>query len=139
MIENMDPVQAPPKPKNRRFTLMMVLALLIIFGSAAVLLEYSNATTVNMTVTGSTYAYFAVVYGSTNATLPEAQNAVVELPPHANITIYAYADPSYQVVGWSVSGAQITRTGQNSISIETGSTGSTIALSVELSSGPTST
>jgi hypothetical protein len=133
----MDAAQAPPKPKKRNFTLMMIIALLIVFGSAIALLEYSNSTTVNMTVAGSAHAYFAVVYGSTNATLPEAQNAVVDLPPHAGIIIYAYPDQSYQVEGWNVSGAQVTGTGQNSVSIETGSVGSNIALAVNLSTNST--
>jgi hypothetical protein len=112
---------------------MMVIALLIVFGSAAAILEYSSASTVNMTLAGSPHAYFAVVYGSTNATVPEDQNAVVDLPPHVAITVYAYPDPTYQVEGWNLTGVQEIGTGQNSISFETGSAGSTIALAVNLS------
>lgn len=111
----------------------MVIALVIVFGSAAALLEYGNLATINMNVTGSPHAYFEVFYGSTNVTLPEGQNALVNVPPHANITVYAYPDPSYSVASWKVSGAQVIATGQNSVSIETGSDGSTIAVAVNLS------
>jgi len=130
--EKSEAAQPPAAPKKRRFTLMMIVALLIIFGSGIALLEYSNATTLSMTVAGSPHAYFEVVYGTTNATLPEAQNAVVDLPPHADVTVYAIPDPNYQVEGWNLSGAQEIGTNQNSISIETGPLGSTIDLSVNL-------
>lgn len=125
--------QTPSKPKRRRFTFIMIIALVIVFGSALALLEYGNLSTINMNVTGSTHAYFEVVYGSTNVTLPEGQNALINVPPHANITIYAHPDQSYSVASWKVSGAQVIATGQDSVGIETGSDGSTITVTVNLS------
>lgn len=115
----------------------MVIGLLIVFGSTLALFEYSNYTIINMSVTGSPHVYFDVVYGSTNVTLPEAQNAVVQVPPHASIIVYAYPDPSYYVVSWKVSGAEVTDTGQDSVGIETGAGGSSIALAVVLSNNST--
>ena len=86
-----------------------------------------------MDLAGSPHAYFVVAHGSSNITLPEDQDAVVQLPQHSNITVYAFPDPSYHVTGWSVS-LPTTATGQNYIVLESGSDGSTIKVSVTLSS-----
>jgi len=119
-------------PRRPRFTLIMAVALLILFGVAVALLEYDNTSTVSMDITGSPHAYFVVAHGSTNVSLPVGQNAVVDLPQHTNITVYAFPDPSYHVKGWTVSLA-LTATGQNYIEFVTGSDGSTIKVSVTLS------
>jgi hypothetical protein len=110
----------------------MVVALLIVFGVAVGILEYDRVTTVSMDIAASPHAYFVVAHGSTNVTLPEDQNAVVQLPQHTNITVFAFPNPSYQVKGWSVS-VPTTVTGQDYIELVTGSDGSTIEVSVTLS------
>ena len=120
-------------PRRHRFTLIMAVTLLIVFGVAVGILEYDNVTTVSMDITGSPHAYFVVAHGSTNVTLPVDQNAVVQLPQHTNITVFVFPDPSYQVKEWSVS-LPTTATGQNYVELATGSDGSTIKVSVTLSS-----
>jgi hypothetical protein len=114
------------------FALVMGLTLLIVFVVAVGIIEYGNATTVSMDIAGSPHAYFVVAHGSANVTLPKDQNAVVQLPQHTSITVYAIPDASYQVTGWSVS-LPTTATGQNYIDFVTGADGSTIKVSVTLS------
>ncbi len=128
----METKKTAPVQRRRRFTLIMAVALLILFGVAVGILEYDNTTTVNMDITGSPHAYFVVAHGSANVTLPPGQNAVVQLPQHTNITVFAFPDPSYQVKGWTISVA-VSSTGQNYIEFVTGSDGSTIKVSVTLS------
>lgn len=117
----------------------MVLSLLVVFGLALGFIEYGYATTVSLTVSESPHASIVVFYGSANATIPENQSAVVQLPPHANVTIEAFPEAPFQVQGWSVSGVSITNTGQDKITLLTGSGGSSIVVSVELSDGPSGT
>lgn len=124
-----------PAPKRRRFSLIMVVALLIVFGVAVAILEYGTVTTVSLDITGSPHAYFVVAHGSTNVTLPEDQNSDVQIPQHTNITVYAFPDSSYQVASWNVSPVSITPVGPDSIQLLTGADGSTIRLSVTLNNG----
>jgi hypothetical protein len=127
-----DAEKTAPALRPRRFALITLVALLIVFGVAVGIIEYGNATTVSMDITGNPHAYFVVAHGSANVTLPEDQNAVVQLPQHTDITVYAFPDASYHVTGWTVS-LPTTTTGQNYIELVTGSDGTTIKVSVALS------
>jgi len=118
--------------KSRRFAVAIAVAFVVLFAAAVAIIEYGNASTVNLDITGSTHAYFVVEHGSANVTVPEDQNAVVQVPQHANITVYAYPDAPYTVSGWSVS-TPTTAMGQNYVEFVTGSDGSTIRLSVTIS------
>ena len=129
----MDSTGAPPAKNRRKFVIIMVAALLIVFGVAIAILEYGNLTTVSMDVAASPHAYFVVAHGSENVTLPEDQSAVVQLPEHTNITVYVFPDPSYQITSWSVSPVSVTYLGPNVIQLVTGSDGSSIKVSVTLS------
>ncbi len=130
--------QTIPPRKRPRFTLIVLVSLLIVFGVAVAILEYGNLTSVNMDISASPHAYFVVAHGSSNVTTLEGQNTVVQVPQHTTITIYVYPDPSYQVAGWSVSPVSVTSTGLDSVQLVTGSDGSTIKVSVALTNGTTS-
>ncbi|MDA4123259.1 MAG: hypothetical protein OK456_08790 [Thaumarchaeota archaeon] len=130
--------QTIPPRKKPRFTLIVVVSLLIVFGVAVAILEYGNLTNVNMDISASPHAYFVVANGSNNVTTSEGENAVVQVPQHTTITVYVFPDPSYQVAGWSVSPVSVTTTGLNSVQIVTGSDGSTIKVSVTLTNATAS-
>jgi len=111
----------------------MVAVLLVVFGSAVAILEYGSLTTVSLDIGACPHAYFVVAHGLANVTVPENQNAVVQVPQDTNITVYVFPDPSYQVLGWVISPPSISSTGENRIQFITGSDGSTIKISVTLS------
>jgi len=106
----------------------------VLFVAAVAIIEYGNSTTVNLDITGSPNAYFVVAHGSANVTVPEDQNAVVQVPQDTSITVYVHPDPQYTISSWSVS-IPTTAIGPNYVEFVTGSDGTTIRLSVTLSTG----
>jgi hypothetical protein len=125
---------------RRRFYIITIAVFLIIILFAAVIIVYTEDSYVKIEVTGTAHAYFVLSYDSTNATIPASQNVTVEVLPHVNLTISAYPDSLYNVSSWNTSGAQVLRTGADTISLMTPQGGDTVKVSPVLSArspGPT--
>jgi preprotein translocase subunit SecY len=120
------------EPTRRRFYVITVAVLLAIFLFAAVILVYTEQSYVKIEVTGTNQAYFVLSYDSTNVTIPLSQNITVEVLPSANVTITAHPNATYSVSSWHTSGAEVLRTGNDTISLLTGQGGSTIQVSAVL-------
>ena len=118
---------------RRRFYIITIAVFLIIILFATIIIVYTEDSYVKIEVTGTTHAYFVLSYDSTNATIPASQNITVEVLPHVNLTISAYPDPLYNVSSWNISGAQILRMGNDTISLLTGQGGDTVKVSPVLS------
>ena len=123
-------------PTRRRFYAITAAILLAIFLIAGVMLVYTEDSYVKIEITGTNHAYFVLAYDSTNVTIPSSQNATVEVLPNANVTITAYPNATYTLLSWYTSGADVLRTGNNSISFLTGKGGSIIQVSAVLSTTP---
>ncbi|MDA4112475.1 MAG: hypothetical protein OK474_00300 [Thaumarchaeota archaeon] len=118
---------------RRRFYIITIAVFLIIILFAAVIIVYTEDGYVKIEVTGTAHAYLVLSYDSTNATIPVSQNVTVEVLPHVNLTISAYPDPLYNVSGWNTSGAQVLRTGNDTITLMTPQGGDTVKVSPVLS------
>jgi hypothetical protein len=118
---------------RRRFYIITIVAFLIIILFATIIIVYTEDSYVKIEVTGTAHAYFVLSYDSTNATIPASQNVTVEVLPHVNLTISAYPDPLYNVSSWNTSGAQVLRTGTDTISLMTPQGGDTVKVSPVLS------
>lgn len=123
-------------PTRRRFYAITAAVLLAMFLIAGAILVYTEDSYVKIEVMGTSHAYFVLAYDSTNVTIPSSQNATVEVLPSVNVTITAYPNATYSLQSWHTSGADVLRTGNNSISFLTGKGGSTIQISAVLVAAP---
>ena len=119
-------------PNRRRFYIITVIVLVAVLGSALFIFEYLQYSYVSIQVLGNKETSFTVSYDSTTASLSPAQNATVEVLPHANVTITAHVASPYSVVKWDVAGTTFTQKGQNEVNFLTGGGGAVILVSVEL-------
>ena len=117
---------------RRRFYAITIAVFLAIILFAAIIFVYTEDSYVKIEVTGTDHAYFVLSYDSTNVTIPSSENVTVEVLPHANVTIAAYPNATYSVSSWHTSGAQVLRTGNDTISLLTGQGGDTIKVSAAL-------
>jgi hypothetical protein len=120
---------------RRKFYIITIAVFLIIIVFATAIIVYTEDSYVKIEVTGTAHAYFVLSYDSTNATIPASQNITVEVLPHVDLTITAYPDHLYNVSSWNTSGAQVLRTGNDTITLLTGSGGDTVKVSPVLSEG----
>lgn len=123
-------------PTRRKFYTITVAVLLAIFLIAGAILVYTEDSYVKIEIAGTDHAYFVLAYDSTNVTISSSQNATVEVLPNANVTITAYPNATYSLLSWRTSGADVLRTGDNSISFLTGKGGSTVQISAVLETTP---
>lgn len=120
-------------PKRRRFyTIITIVVLVAIVGSAALIVVYIDESYVRIEVVGTSDASFVVAYDSTSVTLSASENVTVEVLPHVNVTVTAVAVTPYTVVHWDISGAAATQKGQDAIVFPTGEGGSVIRVSAKL-------
>ena len=121
------------EPTRRRFYALTVVILLAIAVAAVAILVYTEESYVKVEVTGTDAAYFTLSYDSAQATIPYSQNYTIEVLPHANVTLLAHPNATYAVLRWETSGADVLRTGNDTINFLTGAGGSTIHVSAVLS------
>ena len=121
---------------RRRFYVITVAVLLSIVILAAFIVAYTEDSYAKIEFTGSSHAYFVLSYDSTSVTIPSSQNVTVEVLPHANITITAHPDASFTISSWITTGAQVLRTGNDTISLLTGQGGETIRVAAVLLAKP---
>ena len=120
-------------PTSRRFHIITISVVLAIILLAAAILVYTEDSYVKVEVTGTSHAYFVLSYDSTSTTIPSSQNFTIEVLPHVDVTVTAYPSATYQILSWHTSGAQVTQTGNDTISFLTGQGGNTIMVSAVVS------
>lgn len=123
-------------PKRRRFYIITAVVFLTIILGTVVIVVYTEYSYVRIEVTGSDHAHFLLSYDSTSTPIPLSQNYTIEVLPHANVTIVAYPDASYVLSSWHTSGAQVLKTGNDTIDFLTGQGGETITVSAILLAKP---
>lgn len=123
-------VPRDPKRLRRRFYLITVIILAVVFATAAILFEYQATSFVEMNVLGSSHSSLIITHDSQTVSLSPSENATIELPPHTNITVQASLSPPYGAVQWNVSGVSFVPTGDDTITLMTGAGGSSIQLSI---------
>jgi hypothetical protein len=121
---------------RRRFYIITVAVMTIIFLFAAILVVYTEDSYVKIEVTGTNEAYFVLAYDSTNVTIASSQGLTVEVLPNVNVTITAYPNATYSLSNWHVLGAQVLSTGNDTISLLTGKGGSTVQVTAALVTKP---
>ena len=119
------------KPR-RKFYIITAVILIVIFASAALLIEDIGYTYVNIEVVGNSKVSFVVSYDSSTTSLTPSENATVEVLPHANITITATVASPYAIQKWDISGAAYSQKAQDSVNFVTGPGGSAVKVAVEL-------
>jgi hypothetical protein len=120
------------KARRRRFYIITALVFVAILGIAVFIvvdLEFSYA---KIEVTGNSQVSFTVSYDSTTASISPSENATVEVLPHVNVTVTATVSAPYAIAHWNVTGAVSYQRGPDAIDFLTGAGGSTVQLSVEL-------
>jgi hypothetical protein len=119
-------------PKRRKFYLVTIGVFVVIALFVAANFIYEDFSYVGVKITGSRDAYFVLSYDSTNTTIGFSQSVTVEVLPHADVTVAAFPNSTFTLSGWSVSGAQVLNTGNDSVTFLTGQGGSTVRIAAVL-------
>lgn len=120
---------------RRKFYIITAVVLIVIFASAALLIEDIGYTYVNIQVVGNSKVSFVISYDSSTTSLAPSENATVEVLPHVNVTVTATVASPYAIQKWDISGVTFTQKGEDSVDFVTGSGGSVVQVSVELATG----
>lgn len=122
--------------RRRRFYLITAVVFAVIIVAAVGIVAYFDYSYMSVEIYGNNNASFVLSYDSTNVTVSIAENATVDVLPHANVTLTAVVSSGYVVSGWVVSGATYRSVANDAINFVTGGGNTVITVSVELKAVP---